>query len=251
MVSVTPWLLRPPSNARARVRLFCFPYAGGGALIYRTWQARLPASVEVNAVQLPGRGNRMREQPFTRLEPLVRAATDALRPYMDMPFAFFGHSMGALISFEMARLLRREYDLMPSHLFLSGRRAPQLPDTEPITYNLPEAEFLDELHHLGGTPKEVLEHPELIQLMIPILRADFEVCQTYQHRSEQPLACPITVFGGLQDEEADRESLEGWREHTSSEFSLHMLPGDHFFLNISSALLLRSLSMKLHYVPST
>jgi medium-chain acyl-[acyl-carrier-protein] hydrolase len=155
------------------------------------------------------------------------------------PFAFFGHSMGAMISFELARRLRREHDREPIHLFVSGRRAPQLPITEPPTYNLPEPQLIEDLRRLNGTPRAVLENPELLQLVLPLLRTDFEVCQTYTYTPQAPLSCPITVFGGLQDTEAPRESLAAWREQTTSSFTLRMFPGDHFFLHTTQHDMLR------------
>lgn len=242
----TPWLLGSKLNAQARLRLFCFPYAGGAASIYQAWQERLPPTVEVRPVQLPGRGMRMRETPINQMPALVEATAAALLPFLDRPFAFFGHSMGALISFELVRRFRREQGISPVHLFLSGRRAPQLPHTEPMTYNLPEPEFLNELRRLKGTPPEMLENAELMQLMLPLLRADFEVCETYTYADEPPLECPMTVFGGIQDLDVNRTHLEAWREQTSAPFSLRMLPGDHFFLQSSKDLLLWSLSRDLH-----
>jgi medium-chain acyl-[acyl-carrier-protein] hydrolase len=187
----------------------------------------------------------MREPFFRRIEPLVEAAAESLLPYLDRPFSFFGHSMGALISFELARLLRREHKLHVSKLFLSGRGAPHLPDHEPTTYNLPEPEFIAELRRLKGTPQEVLAHPELMDLMSPILRADFEICQTYEYVPEPPLECPIVAFGGLQDEEISHRQLDAWREHTNSSFSLRMFPGDHFFLHASAPMLYRIIAQEL------
>jgi medium-chain acyl-[acyl-carrier-protein] hydrolase len=242
------WLTRFRPNAQARMRLFCFPYAGGGALIYRTWHESLPPNVELCAVQLPGRGNRLRESPFTNMPQLVEAVAAGILPYLDKPFAFFGHSMGALIGFELAHRLRSEHGLEPSIMFVSGRRAPQTPETDRITYNLPEDEFIEELRRLNGTPREVFEHPELMQLMIPLLRADFEVCQTYAYSPKPPLKCAIAAFGGLQDFEVTRSYLEGWRDHTSTSFSLSMLPGDHFFLHSYAATLLQRLSQELQKV---
>ncbi|HEV7906270.1 MAG TPA: alpha/beta fold hydrolase [Pyrinomonadaceae bacterium] len=224
--------------------MFCFPYAGGAASVYRNWAKHLPSSIEVCPVQLPGRGSRMGEPFFRRIEPLVEAAAEALLPYFDRPFAFFGHSMGAIISFELARLLRREHKLLVTKLFLSARPAPHLPDDEPTTYNLPEPEFREELRRLKGTPQEVLEHPDLMALMSPMLRADFEVCQTYEYVPEPPLKCPITVFGGLQDEEVSREQLDAWRAHTDASFALRMFPGDHFFLHASAPMLLRLIAQE-------
>lgn len=240
------WLTIYRANPTASLRLFCFPYAGGASLIYRQWPDNLPSKVEVCPVQLTGRGSRLREAPYTKVEPLVEALMQVLLPYMDKPFAFFGHSMGAIISFELARRLRRDNAPQPVHLFVSGRRAPQLSETDRITYNLPEPELLDELRRLNGTPREVLENPELMRLMLPLLRADFELVQTYEYRSEPPLEYPISVFGGLQDHEVNRESLEAWREQTNASCTVQMFPGDHFFLNTARPLLLRTLTQKLY-----
>lgn len=238
----TPWVTPGRRSPQERLTLFCFPYAGGSASIYRNWAAKLPAFVNVCPVQLPGRGPRTKEPSYTNLEAMVADLAKNSLPLMEQPFAFFGHSMGALISFELARTLKREHGLAPVHLFLSGRRAPQVPDTEPLTYNLPDAEFIEELRHLKGTPSEVLEHPELMQLLLPLLRTDFEVCQTYQYVPGELLDCPMSVFGGLEDDGVLREHLEPWKELTSGPFILRMLPGDHFFLHSSEAVLLHVLA---------
>jgi medium-chain acyl-[acyl-carrier-protein] hydrolase len=202
----------------------------------------LQTTLDICPVQLPGRPARLKEPALTRLQPLVQTVAEALLPYLETPFAFFGHSMGALISFELARHLRREYSLQPAHLFVSGHRAPQIPNTDPPTYNLPEAEFLEELRKANGTPQGVLEDRELMEVFLPILRADFEVCQTYTYEIEPPLGCPIFAFGGLQDKEETRDRLEAWREQTVSSFSIQMFPGDHFFLNAAKPLLLRTIN---------
>jgi medium-chain acyl-[acyl-carrier-protein] hydrolase len=235
-------------NSQARLRLFCFPYAGGTSVIYRNWLAGLPDLIDVCPVHLPGRNGRLDEQPFNNLVPLVEAAGAALYPYLGKPFALFGHSMGARISFELTRLFRRQNWPMPLHMFVSGSRAPQVPDTDPPTYDLPEPEFIDELRRLNGTPRDVLEHPELMQLMIPLLRADFEVCQTYAYTPEPPLKCPITAFGGLQDVDISREDLEAWRIQTTGQFTLRMLPGDHFFLHAQEPTILQALSRELYQI---
>lgn len=238
------WFARPRVNDAASVRLFCFPYAGGGATLFRTWPGDLPPFVEVFAAQLPGRGPRLSEPSFTRLTTMVEALAEAITPHLDRPFAFFGHSMGAMISFELARLLRSERRPQPAHLFVSGRRAPQWPEDSRRTYDLPEPEFVEELRRLSGTPREVLEHPELMQLMIPLLRADFAVCQTYEYVPGPPLGCPLTVFGGLEDE-TTREQLEPWREQTTSAFELRMLPGNHFFINEAQRQVLHIIGQQL------
>ena len=229
--------LRP--NPEAELRLFCFPYAGAGASIYRTWPQKLPPIVEVRAVELPGRGTRLRERPFLGLLPLVEHLGEALEPYLDKPFVFFGHSMGALIGFELARLLRREGKSLPLHLLVSGHRAPHLPSKHRPIHSLPEPEFLEELKNLDGTPEAVLQNSELMELLSPVLRADFSVCETYYYHEEPPLSCPITAFGGTEDRDVDRSMLEPWRLHTEGRFTLHMLPGNHFFLQSSENELLR------------
>jgi medium-chain acyl-[acyl-carrier-protein] hydrolase len=239
------WFYCARPNPRAGLKLFCFPYAGGAARIYRDWPDNLPFGVEVQAVQLPGRGARMTEPPFTSLPSLIEDVSDAIRPLLDRPFAFFGHSMGALIAFELARQLRRERGAEPAHLFVSGRRASHLTRTEPPTYNLPDDEFVKELARLNGTSREILEHPELMSLMIPPLRADFAVSQCYSYVPEPPLSCPLTAFGGLGEKHLTREDIEAWREHTTGAFKVRMLPGDHFFLHTSRSLLLRILSREL------
>jgi medium-chain acyl-[acyl-carrier-protein] hydrolase len=247
----SPWLAYYQPNPRATLRLFCFPYAGGSALVFNKWWGSLPPFVEVCPVQLPGRGNRLHVPPFTNMDALVEAAFAALLPYFNMPFAFFGHSMGASISFELTRLLRREGRRLPLHLYLSGRRAPHIIDRDPPLYDLPEPDLLDKLRQLNGTPKEVLEHPELMQMMLPLLRADFSVAETYVCKPELPLDTPMTVFGGLTDEDVLRDDLDQWRQHSTAAFKLSMLAGDHFFLNTSQSVLLQLLSRELSSLIAT
>lgn len=239
------WLAYREPNPRARMRMFCFPYAGGGASIYRGWGASLPADIEVCPVQLPGRESRMREAPFTRSEPMIQALVEGLQPYMNLPFVFFGHSMGAAIGFELARELRRRGQAQPAHLFVSGRRAPQTPAREEPIYGLPEPEFLIKLRELNGTPEEVLQHEELMKLLIPLLRADFEVNETYAYTPEEPFDFGLSAFGGLGDEDVTRDDVAAWQEHTSGRFRMRMLPGDHFFLHGSKDMVLEAVSRDL------
>jgi medium-chain acyl-[acyl-carrier-protein] hydrolase len=225
--------------------MFCFPYAGGGASIYRGWGASLPGDLEVCPVQIPGRESRLREPAFADPKAMITAIADALAPYWDLPFVFFGHSMGAMISFELARELRRRGRPQPLHLFVSGRRAPQLPAREEPIHALPEAEFIEKLRELNGTPEEVLQHAELMKLITPILRADFGVNETYEFTAEAPLDAGISAFGGLGDEDVTREDVEAWKENTHGRFRMRMLPGDHFFINSGKDLVLESVSRDL------
>lgn len=213
------------------MRLFCFPFAGGGASTFRGWPDGLPAGVEVCAVQPPGRENRFRERPFSHLSALVLALSAALDPFLDIPFAFFGHSLGALTSFEMARQLRAQKQPSPLHLFVSGCRAPQVPYSGTPIHALPESEILTELQRLKGTPTEVLRHPELMEILLPLLRADFTLVETYVYTPADPLECAISAFGGLQDDEVSRNQLSAWQDQTLGSFRLQMFAGDHFFLH--------------------
>jgi medium-chain acyl-[acyl-carrier-protein] hydrolase len=242
----TPWIASYRPNPRARLRLFCFPYAGGGASVFRTWANDLPAEVDICAIQLPGRENRLKETRLTDMAPLLDLLAQGLRPFMAMPFAFFGHSMGAIVSFELARALRRQHGPAPVGLFVSGHRAPQLPDRGPQIHDLPDQEFVEAIRNFNGTPEMVLQHVELMQLMLPVLRADFTIVETYTYTDEEPLACPISAFSGLQDIEVSHEHLTAWRDQTYSSFTLRMFPGDHFFIHSSRTLVLQALTQDLH-----
>ena len=205
----------------------------------------MPATVEICRAQLPGREVRLKEPGFTRLNPLVLALADAIEPYLDLPFAFFGHSMGTLISFELARELRRRHKLLPTNLFVSAHVAPQITHRSTPIHDLPEPEFIEQIRRLNGTPKEVFEQKELLRLMIPLMRADFELCQTYTYSPEPPLDCPITVFGGLDDHETPQSDREAWRVQTTAAFKQYTLPGDHFFLHSSQPFILQVISQAL------
>lgn len=240
--SVVDWERPGP---RARIRLFCFPYAGGGASVFRGWSAIAPPEIHVLPVHLPGRGNRFTETALTRADALVEQLADELAPYMDAPFAFFGHSMGAMVAFELARGLRARGGPVPEHLLVGGRRAPQRASDKRALHSLPEEEFREELRNLDGTPEEILEHPELMELFAPILRADFELCETYAFRQDQPLDIPFSAFGGLEDPDVSREDLMAWKEHTRGPFKLRMFPGGHFFLNAARQQLVHAVSEDL------
>ncbi len=249
--SRSPWIVPLPpksaghATAEARWRLFCFPYAGGASGIYRGWSELLPAGIEVFAVELPGRASRFREAPCESVAEAVAGAGPALLPLLDRPFALFGHSLGALVAFELARWLRREGGPQPRRLFASARRAPHLPDDkEPMT-GLPEEEFLARLRELNGTPEEALQHPELMKMLLPTLRADFEMVESYQVAPEAPLAFPLSAWGGLADPEISRAHLEAWRVYSSSPFSLRMFPGDHFYINHRREALLQAIAQDL------
>jgi surfactin synthase thioesterase subunit len=225
------WLPARRANLNASVRLFCFPYAGGNESAYRQWQQKLPESIEVLPVQLPGRGSRTKEPPYAELRPLVRAASEALAAATEKPFALFGHSMGALIAFELARELRKQHGIQPVHLFISAKCSPRQSPEDPAVGQLSDPVLVEILERYEGTPRELLNDAELMRLMLPVIRADMALCNSYVYEPGPPLECPITVFGGLEDHVSSRACLESWQSYTKGPFTLRMLPGGHFFIN--------------------
>lgn len=240
------WLLRQPSEA-ARLRLFCLPYAGGSATIFAGWEQGMPDGVEVCPIQLPGRATRFDEPPFRQMEPLVRALAAELPPFLDRPFALFGHSMGAVIGFELARLLRATGGAEPQVLFVSASRSPEIDDGK-REYALPDPEFVATLRRWNATPSELLDDRDALDLLLPIVRADFEVTQTYEYRDGPPLGCRIRAFSGIGDECATPELMRPWSRHTTGSFSLSALPGGHFLLERSRAALLAILAHEVSRV---
>jgi medium-chain acyl-[acyl-carrier-protein] hydrolase len=216
---------RPP-----RLRLICFPHAGSDAPVYSQWAAPLPPDIEICVIQLPGRGARLDEPLYTRLGPIVDDLAAAMPPLFDLPVALFGHSLGALLAFEVAQALAAVGHALPRCLVASGCRAPQLRTQEAPKHSLPEPAFVAELAQMSGTPTEILSNPEILAMVLPALRADFEIAETYVHRPRPPLSCPILSYGGLDDPDVSRSDLEGWRQQTASSFNLRRFPGGHFFL---------------------
>jgi len=235
--SQTTWLHVPAARPGARLRLYCIPYAGGGSAVYRDWPSQLDARVEVRTIVLPGRERRFVEPALSSVLELADLLVPALLPVLDPPFAIFGHSMGAMLGFELACRLTSA-GRPPVHMLASGARAPHLRDHGPQFHAMPDADFVASVGGLGGTPAELLEHEELLRLMLPTLRADFTAAETYRSPTGRPLPCPITAFGGDRDPLVGRVDLDGWSSHTAGGFGVHMLPGDHFFLHTARAELL-------------
>jgi medium-chain acyl-[acyl-carrier-protein] hydrolase len=232
------WFLFPKPNPAAALRLFCFHYAGGNAQVFHEWPGRLPPNVEVVAIQLPGRGHRFGEPLIRRLAQLSRVLAQELSPYLDKPFIFFGHSLGALLCFETARSLRRENRRQPAHLFVSATEAPHRRRKEESLSDLPKGALVKKLREFNGTPVEVLQNDDLMDLMLPTIRADCELSESYEYHHESPLECPITIYGGIDDYEVEAERLAAWREMTSGAFEIRMFSGDHFYINSSQAIFL-------------
>jgi len=234
------WVTCPYPNPEARLRLFCLPFAGGGASMFRTWGKALPPTIEVCPVQLPGREERLADPPYTNLRALAESLAVQLQPYVQKPFALFGHSVGALLAFELTTSLRRQSAPMPRVLFLSAHRAPHLPLHRKPLYQLPDAEFLQEVRAIGGTPAAVFATQALLDLVLPALRADFTALDTYRFVPEAPLACPLVLYAGRKDTEAPPQDVATWKEYTTRPTILQLFPGDHFFLRADRDLLLQT-----------
>ncbi len=224
------WFLRRWPDPNPRIRLFCFPFAGGGAAIYRSWPEILPSSIEVCAVQLPGRERRFAEPSVTDMATLVEQVTAAMLPLLDVPFALFGHSMGAATAYEVARRLQATADRRPTRLILAGRAAPTIPRLTAPVHDLADALFMAKLRKLNGTPPQILENAKLMAAMVPMLRADFQLIETYRQLPGPVLDCPMTVLGGEDDTETSPDRLAAWQPLTAGSFEQRLLPGGHFFL---------------------
>ncbi len=243
------WLKIFKPNPAAKLRLICFPFAGGGAQFFRPWQAMLPPEVELCAVQLPGRESRFSEPPVQRADELIESfMADCPQPWENKPYAVFGHSMGGLLAYEWLRRIHTSNLTMPAGLIVSARRAPQKPDTRPPLRNLPEPEFIHELQCLQGTPQEVMQSRELLDLILPVLRSDFTLCETCSYQDHPPLDCPIFAYGGLQDHTVDRDEVDAWRQRTSETFTVRMFPGHHFFIQSDLQLFFQFLCRDLHTI---
>jgi len=240
----SPVSIRVP-NPAARLRLFCFPYAGAGAGAYRDWSGMLPRDIEVAAVQLPGREWRIKEKPLDDMRLLVADALTAIRPLLDKPFALLGTSMGGTLIFELARALRAAGDPLPVCLMPLAIGAPHLPETK-LFHNLPDAELLAEIGDFGVLSDEITSHPELLEMLLPILRADCTAHETYQYRDAAPFDFPIWVYGGFGDELVTKERLDAWATHTTGACRVHMLPGGHLFVDDMPDMLLQSMARRLY-----
>jgi len=218
--------------------LFLFPYAGGGPAVFGKWLTEFDNHIEAFIAHYPGRGSRHNEPPIKQIDTLVEKLFPTIQPYLDKPFAFFGHSFGALIAFELAKRIQ------PQVLFISGCGAPNLPNPYPLIHHLPDPEFIKSLQEFDGIPAEISDNSELMELLLPMLRADFEAFESYQPTSHQ-LRCPIIAFGGLDDPRTGQEQLEGWDILTNARFKSQYFPGDHFFITNHKTEVIASINSEL------
>lgn len=229
----TPWLIGHPAanGTPARLRLFCFHYAGAAASIFRSWRAGLQDWVELVGVQLPGREYRLAEPLFHDAAPIVEALADDIVGWLDRPFVFFGHSMGALIAFDLARRLRERGDRQPDLFVASGRNAPRFRWRDAGVERLPDDAFIAAVRAYNGTPDALIDEPAMRELWLPRLRADLTISAGYRYREAPPLECPLLVLHGTHDGLVSTEGLAGWRAETRGSVRYVRFPGNHFFLH--------------------
>jgi len=221
-----------------KLKLFCFPYAGGSAMVFKIWQDYLKPAIELIPVELAGRGRRIYEPLYRNLQEALEDTFNILKPQLTgLPYALYGHSLGGLIAYELYFKLKEQGLPEPVHMFVSGRGAPHVPrdPDRTIYHKLPDNEFRKEILELGGTPKEFFDHPELLEILLPMLKNDFRIAETYQYQERhkngiKPLECDLTVFIG-KDEEVTAEHMFGWHLHTKSLCSVHYFEGEHFFIH--------------------
>lgn len=242
-----PWVKREPRRPGARARLFCFAHAGGGPAFFRGWRDAFTPHFELCSIVLPGRDERRRETPSTRMDQVIEPLFAVLSSFADKPFALFGHSMGAAIAYEMAQRFAASTIGPPLRLFVSGRRAPHLPARRRSFYDLPDDEFLRVIGAMNGTPSEVLLDEGLLKLFLPCLRADFELIETWAPSPGPLLSCPVSAFSGDADPEVNPTELAGWNRVTSAEFRSRMFAGDHFYLRGAHPQLLAGIREDLEY----
>lgn len=241
-----PWFHIKKPAPQAVIRLFCFPYAGGSAQIFSDWCNSLPDSVEVIAVQYPGRGSRFVDPLIGTCKGMVEALIPNILPALDKPFVFFGHSNGGLVSFELARALYQQGVRQQIHHFISAKRAIHLPQTRKPMHAMGEQEFLKAVEELGGTPPEILAQKELMELFTPILRSDFSLSETFAYEGEHKLACDATLLYGLQDEDVPVEDVLQWQELIENKVQTQEFTDGHFFINSQKEQLLAYLNQRLN-----
>jgi medium-chain acyl-[acyl-carrier-protein] hydrolase len=244
MADAHRWLTYLEPAGSIKLNSFFFPYAGAGTQFFRPWQAQLPRHVGCYLVHLPGHERRIDEPFFDRMEPLVQALSTAILPCLDLPFVFFGHSMGALLSFELARELRRKGCPLPRRLFISACAAPQIKDWHAPSSTLSEASFLQRIDE-QTLPAAIRADQNLLQTFLPVIRGDFALCETYRYSAQPPLDCPISVCGGIEDACVSYEDIVAWGQQTTAPCLIRMFPGGHLFVHSAQDLLVQAISQDL------
>lgn len=225
------WCVTPKPNPSAKIRLFCFPYAGGGPATFSGWERSLPKNIELVAIQPPGRGSHLLDSCIDDMTQMVTQLIRMISPLLDKPYVFFGHSLGSKIAFELLRHLKAHNYPLPKHFIASGSKGPKEQSEKRAIYALSDNQFIAELERLNGTPKEILQNRELMEILLPMLKADFKIAHTYQCNRDEKFNCDVTVFGGTQDKDVSNEDLAAWCELFSQNSEIHRFEGGHFFVD--------------------
>lgn len=225
------WFFCKTPEPKASIRLFGFPFGGGGASVFHTWPDAMGGAVEVRALQLPGRETRFREPREKNIATLIRNIASALGEYQEKPFVLFGYSLGSLLAFEVCRELRRQSMRMPEHLFIAALGAPQLPPSHPPISTLPNREFVEKIEYYYQPGGEAWNNRELRDFLLPVLRDDIALYETYSYRHEAPFDFPIDVFAGDSDRSVPLEMTDPWSQQTSASMTRHVFRGGHFFID--------------------
>lgn len=228
---MTAWVRAVRTERSARLQLICFPHAGAGAAAFSPWIEQLPPHIAVLAVEPPGRGARVGEAPRRRMADMAEPLASAIAPYLDRPYVFYGHSLGGLVAFEVASILQQRGAVPPSRLLLGAARSPDRAHRGPALHTLPRDLFIRELRRMQGTPEGILRDPEMMDLALPALQADFEIIETYHALRGTPLDCPITVYHGLCDRLVADTDVAGWQVYSRRSFRLERVDAGHFFLH--------------------
>ena len=240
-----PWFVRPQPLNNPTIKLFCFPFAGGSAANYMSWVKYLPSDVELIAVQLPGRANRFNETPFDDMSELIRELILPLKREANAPFIFFGHSLGSYLAYAAALKLQESHSPLPEHIICSGSGAPHISRRKENLHQLSSSAFIQRLKALNGTPSEILENKELIELMAPMLKADFQIADEYLPDKTQ-LHSPMTVFMGSSDSDVAPERVKAWQELSTYHCPVDYFEGDHFYLLNNEGIVLKRINEIIH-----
>lgn len=244
------WCITPRINPSAKLRLFCFPYAGGGTTIYSDWADLLPMAIELVCIQPPGRGTHFNTSCINDMELMTSQLASAITPLLDKPFVFFGHSLGSRVAFELAAKLKSLNYNLPNHFIASGSRAPHKRVNKRPIHNLTNKEFIAELKRLNGTPTVILENQELMEFLMPMLRADFEIAYSHQYEGKQKINCPVSIFGGTEDKDVSLDDLNSWTDLFSQENEIQTFKNGHFFIDSMREQVLKSVCIILERVLS-
>ncbi|OJX13879.1 MAG: hypothetical protein BGO77_01000 [Caedibacter sp. 37-49] len=239
------WFLFPQHNEMATKRLFCFHYAGGNAHIFYPWAKHLDPSIELISVQLPGHGTRFTEPLFTSMDPLIDNLGTQIVDYLDRPYFFFGHSLGGLIAYALTHYMQRNSLPLPDCLFVSGKTPPHFKTSDKISH-LPDLDFLEEVKKYNGLPEEILQNQELVEIWLPILRADFQILETFIRPDDYKLSCDLMALGGVNDIMVTPSRVELWQDYTTACFKALFFPGDHFFINPQQTQVIEMISKVMH-----